>query len=165
MPHVATHFWLFEQCERFPVMGGEYSWPWTNLPILSPHRHMFNYYDKFLSDNSITGIGNMLSHSLEANLLFIKNNLLVLSENPTFDTDATNIPSFKQALTVKLGFPKPECRMKNYGWEMVDPEIVNIRAYKNKLTDAFGVTTSTITWNNKVAHVLGGQPSTNGRYL
>jgi len=55
-PHVATHFWLLEQCDGFPILGGEYSWPWASKPLLSPHRHQYSCYDKFLVDNNIDGI-------------------------------------------------------------------------------------------------------------
>ena len=32
-PHVSTHFWLFEQCSSFPVIGGDYNWPWHDFKI------------------------------------------------------------------------------------------------------------------------------------
>ena len=73
-PHVASHFWLIEQCEHFPIMAGDYSWP-QQTPILSPHRLAFNSYSKFMEDNNITGVGNMLNHSLELNIKMIRHHV------------------------------------------------------------------------------------------
>jgi hypothetical protein len=161
-PHVATHFWLFEQCIGFPVMGGEYSWPQFNKRVLSPHRHAYSCYDKFLSDNGIHGIGNMLNRSLDINLLFIKNNLTLTKEGYT--GDFTNIPILKNKLFTIVGLGDFELRMKSYGWEDLNPILFNKTKFHIELIKEFGITQSSITWGQKIANALGGEPGTNSKY-
>jgi len=66
--------WLIKQCESFPVIGGDWTWPQVNMgrPIYSPHRYDYSAMELFMADNGIQGIGNMLSHSLDSNAMFIK---------------------------------------------------------------------------------------------
>lgn len=162
-PHVATHFWLFEQCSGFPVMGGEYSWPQVNKK-LSPHRHQYMYYDKFLADRNIAGIGNMLSHSQECNLSFIKSNIYVRDSAPGYFGNFASIPLFKQKIMENVGFGTMELRMKNYGWESSTVALTNKTAKSLELMELFGRTTSQISWEKQIADVLGGEPGINDKY-
>jgi hypothetical protein len=160
-PHVATHFWLFEQCEGFPVLGGDYSWPWVHKPLLSPHRHNYSYYDKFLRDNNMEGIGNFLNYSLASNLICIKTHLEVFKKNQ-LETDPKNIPIFKQSFWGTLNLPLPERRARSYGWD--NSSVFNLSRYKVSLIKEFGVTHSTITWGNHITNIIGGDRNTNGKY-
>ena len=161
-PHVATHFWLFEQCSSFPIIGGDYTWPWHDKLILSPQRHPFACYSKFLADNSIDGIGGMLNYSLESNMKFVKKHLEVYDKK-IHDGKSLKIPKLKQDLFEALGFGKVERRLRSYGWEGLNPEVFNINFYKEDLINRFGTTVSRITWNEKMAMALGSTPGTNDK--
>ena len=105
----------------------------------------------------------MLSHSIDANLMFIQNNLAIRKANNML-CDAANIPFFKKELLTKLGFADCEMRMKYYGWEGLPNSIVPVVKYTNELLIKYNRTISTITWNTKIAEVLGGLPGTNDKY-
>lgn len=164
--HVATHMWLFEQASGFPVFGGEYSWPWYPEKKLSPPKIIFMSYERFLKDNNIHGIGNMLGASLDVELTFIKNHLEVMRSKPInfYAGDAANITNFKRDLFQHMNFGKLEPRMKNYGWELVDTDIINIHKYTDMLIEDYGFALeSNIIWNKKIAAVLGCEPGSNNR--
>lgn len=162
-PHVSTHFWLFEQSDNFPVLGGEYSWPWVHKNLLSPHRHHYCYYDKFLCDNNIDGIGNFLNYSLSGNLFFIENHLSLLRSVP-IETNAKFIPIFKKLLWSKLNLASPTPRLRSYGWENLSPAIFDLQYYRSGLEREFGITHSSITWGSKVNEIIGGTITTNDKY-
>lgn len=162
-PHVATHFWLFEQCSSFPIIGGDYTWPWHNNLILSPQRHPFACYSKFLADKKIDGIGGMLNYSLESNMKFVKKHLEVYDKK-FHDGKSLKIPKLKQDLFESLGFGKLERRLRSYGWEGVNPDVFNIKMYGEDLIDRFGTTISRITWNEKMAAALGSEPGSNDKF-
>jgi hypothetical protein len=164
-PHVATHMWLVEQCCGFPVLGGDHSWPWVSSPTLSPHRHHYSYYDKFMRDNGIAGVGSMISHSLESNILFIKSHLATVADG-LVDMSWGKMPAFKQELLRKLGLGELEPRMRSYGWEGVAKGIVIDKdMYMRRLIEQHGETASSISWNHKIANVIGGAgPDNNDSY-
>lgn len=162
-PHVATHFWLFEQCTGFPVLGGEYSWPWSNRKAISPHRHSYSQYDRFLADRGIHGIGNMLNSSLELNLLLIRTHLNLMDSN-IHDTSDKYIPIFKCDLREKLNLEPAELRMKHYGWEGLPKSIFDKTLYCLHLQKEFGVVQSKIIWNNAIGEVLGIGKGSNEKY-
>lgn len=162
-PHVATHFWLFEQCSGFPVLGGEYTWPWIHKPLLSPHRHHYSYYDKFLKDKNMFGIGNFMNHSLSANTFLIKAHLDTLRRTH-IETNSKCIPIFKQKLWRELKLPIPNIRLRSYGWENLSPAIFNMQEYRSGLLKQFGTTYSSITWNKTLTDIIGGTDNTNDRY-
>ena len=148
-PHVATHFWLFEQCEGFPVIGGDYSWPWQDRSRISPHRLSYSCYNRFLKDKGIHGIGNMLGHNLEANLQFMKAHLI--NHNPSM------INRTKRAAFEYLGLGNFELRFRSYGWEHA--HIMNKSQYKIELLKEIGIIKNRIIWNTVVGTVLNGPGS------
>lgn len=162
-PHVATHFWLLEQSTGYPIIGGEYSWPWTNNPILSPHRLEYSCYGKFMVDNSIHGIGNMLNHSMEINTMFIRHHSDIQSRL-CLSTDFRNIPIFKNLLLKSMGFGDLELRQRSYGWENVGPNIFDKNKIKQDLINIYGATDSKITWGDIIATCIGGAPASNSKY-
>jgi hypothetical protein len=162
-PHVATHFWLLERCDGFPVFGGEYTWPWAHAPLLSPHRHHYCCYDKFLKENNISGIGNFMNHSLSANIFFIKKHLDIMKLN-SLETTPKFIPMFKRELWRNLNLPVPNLRLRSYGWEFVPPSIFDIQMYRTDLLSRFGTTHSSITWGKTISNLIGGATNTNDKY-
>lgn len=153
IPHVATHYWLFEQMVNFPVGGGDYSWPWEHKPIISPHRYDYNCHSRFFKDKGIHGVGNLLNHSLSLNIAMMKLHKKYYKETVLFKTDI-----FSNA-----GFGPMEPRFRSYGWEKVTSEL-KYDMYTIDLIKRVGVNTSTIIWNNKIAEVLDGIPGSNDKY-
>lgn len=161
--HIATHFWIFEQATGFPVFGGEYSWPWVDKPIISPHKLIFMCYDRFLSDRGIHGIGSMLGNSLDSNMLFIKHHIETMKQEHIV-IDNSNITTFKQRLFKNMGFGDLEPRMKYYGWDNLDRDILDIHYYTDKLIEDYGFSHAEIKWNRMIANILGGEPGTNDKH-
>jgi hypothetical protein len=162
-PHVATHMWLFEQSTGYPVLGGDYSWPWSHEPIISPHRLSYSSYNKFLKDRSIFGIGNMLGHSLESNCFLINAHQCIYDSSFHRGDDA-NIPIFKTDLFNSLGIGHFERRMKSYGWEGVRLAIFDKTKYSEEMRLNVGTHTSTVIWGETIANLLGGSPNKNSRF-
>lgn len=168
MIHVSTHFWLFKQCTGFPILGGDYSWPQIDIGknIISPHKHAFAMYDKFLLDNSINGIGNMLSYSAESNIFFLKNHIDLIKNDVTgvYGGDDFKITFLKRDLCKKVGYTDVEHRMKSYGWDFINPLVINYNPYLKNLYSKLGTTSSSVTWNKQIADVIGNVPGTNNSY-
>jgi len=150
-----TLYWLIEQCHSFPVMGGDYLWPQTNVGVLkySPQRKDYNATDLFMRDNGIPGIGNMISHSLDSNSLFIKEHL------KTYPNE-----NFKIEMMRNLGFTQLEQRHRSHGWEIAkaldyDWEKLGFDVYYRLPTY-----TNIITWNKFLADIIGGDPGTNDEF-
>jgi hypothetical protein len=150
----ATILWLIEQCSSFPIIGGDYTWPQSDR--YSPHRHDYNCFDSFMQSKGITGIGNMLSHSIDSNILFIKQHLRTYSTNY----------NYKHMLFSRLGFKTLEKRFRSYGWEEIHKyrNIVDIRKLENDLSSRYGTTKSVILWNNVFADLLGIEPGKNDAF-
>lgn len=151
-PVQATIFWLFEQCQRFPIYGGDYTWPQTNLEkqVYSPIRHFVGCNDYFMSINSIQGIGNMISHSLDSNILFIKEHL----KSPD-----------KYSIFENLGFTSLEKRHNWNGWELhPKKDQFDWMPIVDDLILRFGKTESIIKWNHKLAEIISGEPGTNNKF-
>lgn len=148
-PHVATHLWLFEQCSSFPVIGGDYTWPHQSKDKISPHRLSYSCYNRFLSDRGIHGIGNMLGHSIDSNLLFMREHLKV------YDPDMVN--KTKKKVFENLGLGKFELRFRSYGWESTTS--INKTHYKIELLKQIGLLKHRIIWHNVVGSVLNGPGS------
>jgi hypothetical protein len=166
-PHVAVHFWIFEQATGFPVLGGEYSWPWATEKIISPHRIPFMSYDRFMHDRGIHGIGSMLGNSLESNCLFIKNHLQIVRSAPAgyYRGEDDKITILKKVLYKQMGFGDLELRMKNYGWDMVGKDIFDLWKYCGDVVDQYGESKAVIKWGNKIAEAMSGAPGSNDRHI
>jgi hypothetical protein len=162
-PHVATHFWLFEQCSGFPIIGGDYTWPWVFKPLLSPHRYSYAMYDKFLKDSGIHGIGNMMGHSISSNMFFMSNHIELQKKN-TFKTDFLNIPKFKKALWEQLGYSSPELRFRSYGWEYTPKFVFDLAKYREEMIECFGETDNQIIWNDTINSLIGAEIKFNDRF-
>ena len=165
--HVATHFWLFEQCTGFPVIGGDYAWPWTGdgPKAMSPVRMTYSQYDRFLNEHGIHGIGNMLSHSLEANVLLTKKHIeLMNSGNSAYGNTGTKVGNLKRAIYSSLGYTDIEPRLRSYGWDDIHKSIFDKDSINIALNERFGEWENTVTWGQRLAEALGGAPGTWSRF-
>lgn len=162
-PHVATHFWMFEQCDNFPILAGEYSWPWVDQPILSPHRLEYSCYDRFLADNSINGIGNLLNYSYNINRSLISAHIELYKQNVILDS--RTLPIFKKNLYQKLSNYTFEVRMRHSGWENLPKSVFNKSQYRLELIRQHNkISKSAISWNLGIAKLLNGNIYSNDRY-
>ena len=164
--HVATHFWLLEQCTGFPVLGGDYTWPWThgNESVVSPLRLDYAQYERFFQDRGIHGIGNMLNHSLELNLTMTRAHIDLYKSNTCYGTQGIGMSRFKHDLFKMLGY-ESEMRFRSYGFETLDPKEFDIDYYNKDLAKRYGKNiVSTIVWQQALANVLGGDPGRNSRF-
>lgn len=161
-PHVAAHFWLMEQCDNFPILAGEYSWPWIQDPLLSPHRLEYSCYDRFLKDKSITGIGNFWNHSFNINYFMIQQHHS-WQRIHQMDTDNKQIPIFKSKFYSSLVDYKFEPRQRSFGWERHSVHhLVNCQKELYKLYPP--VYQNCIKWGETVKKLLGPSEQSNVRF-
>jgi hypothetical protein len=166
-PHVSTHFWLFEQCTGFPVLGGEYTWPWAgkgDVAIVSPIRYQFMQYDRFLKDRNIHGIGNMQGYSFESNALLTSTHINYLKQHPENKLDELGIIRLKQGIHQSLGNIKAEPRPRSFGWEHVNPTVFDIKGQLAILKERYCDTTNLIKWGPRFAKILGSELRSNSRF-
>lgn len=149
----ASILWLIDQCTSFPVVGGDYSWPQINIgkQVYSPHRFDYNFFDLYMKNNNISGIGNMLSHSLDSNIYFIK-------EHVSLGTSYE-----KSVLFHNLGFVELENRHPISGWELIGRynKYVDIKLLQDDILSRYPITTSTVIWNNKLGELIDSIPGKN----
>ena len=155
-PHVASHFWLIKQLE-FPIMGGD--WPWVHThkenKVLSPIRLDYSFYDKFMLDNNINGIGNMLGHSIESLLYFIK---LQLSYNHFNDY-------MVKYMMYKTISPNIEKRFRSYGWEGINQRVIPISKIRTSLILQNKNIKPIINWDQKICEILNTKVTQNDSFI
>ena len=115
-------------------------------------------YEQVLKDKGIHGIGNMMSHSLDSNLLFMKSHIDIYKTGK-HSFGYWEMGQFKKAVFENLGFNIKDARLRFYGSEYVPR-----RPYNELLTNKLGTTTYSITWNKLVADTLGGEPGSNDKF-
>jgi hypothetical protein len=108
----------------------------------------------------MNGVGNMLGHSLAANILFIKKHLDVFQR---FSYD-TSINMQKKHIYEELGLGPLELRFSSYGWDSIAVNGFNKMQYKIELLKRVGSIKSIIKWNNSIGNALGSEPGTNDRF-
>lgn len=157
-PHVATHMWLIEQCDYFPIIGGD--WPWVQAhlenKVLSPTRLDFSSYERFMKDKGILGIGNMIGYSLESTTKLIQIHL----DNFIPDESVSN---FKSRMYQTM-FPGIESRLRSYGWEKHKTAKFNIGNYKLALLKQLGGVIPHIKWNQTIRTLLNTDTSENNKF-
>lgn len=156
-PHVATHFWMLEQCDDTPIFAGDYSWPWVNKPVLSPHRFEYSSYSRFMHDKNINGIGSFLNHSLELNMHLIE-------KHTQYYNDKLESGRFKSNLYSSLGVGEFVPRLRNSGWEGLTSKLFKKNKYKLELIKKLGITPSTIFWGEKIKTLLKSDVNQNHLY-
>jgi hypothetical protein len=157
-PHISTHLWLIEQCSYFPVIGGD--WPWVQTHneniVLSPFRLEFSSYERFMTDRGITGIGNMISYSLDSSVKLMQIHL----DN---HLDGETISSFKSRMYQTM-YPELETRIKSHGWENHKTSKFNLLTYKIELIKQLKSTIPVIKWNNTIKTLLNTQVNENDKF-
>lgn len=154
----ASYFWLISQCTGFVVRGGDYNWPWSTSPTISPNQHRHSMYQQYMKDNSIDGIANMLSHSMDSNLQFIKTHTTLYNHEIHDPSNITKLPYLKRDVFCQLGFSNVEPRIKAHGFE---PLTKGAYSYDAKCIELFGNCVSSISWGDSISDVIG---STDFRY-
>lgn len=155
-PHVASHMWLINKCQNYPIIGGDWPWVQANKKVLSPFKLSYNSYDRFMQSKRINGIGNMLSHSFESSYYFMQRQIMHHddSENGTYTSSF-----LKQKM---YGLKEP--RIRSYGWENCPPQLFNLIKYKIHLIKTLGVSTSTIEWQDKISKLIGSDINSNSSF-
>jgi len=157
-PHVATHFWLIEQCSYFPILGGD--WPWAQAnkenKVLSPSRLEFSSYERFMKDKGIHGIGNMVGYSLESTCKLIQIHL----DNHLSGDSVSNIKS----RMYQTMYPELESRLRSYGWEHHNTNSFKLLNYKKELINQLKHTIPHIKWNNTIKTLLNTQANENDKF-
>ena len=153
-----------EQCQHFPVLAGDYTWPWSYKSVLSPHRLEYSCNDKFLQDHNINGIGNFLNYSYQLNYFMIYQHLSTVRKY-NFTTDEVNIPLFKQKLYSTITNWTFEIRKRSYGWENIHPKIFNKNEYKFKLVGKNSIIKPSISWSENMQKLLGGDRNNNDKFF
>lgn len=149
-PHVASHFWLVEQCQSYPILGGDWPWFQKQKNVLSPFRLAYSMYEKYMQDKGINGIGNMISHSFESAYRFIE-------LHKQFDENM--VPLLKQRM-----YNMPHPRMRSYGWEQ-SQQLFNITKYKIELLKKLGTPKSNIIWGEQISKLIGSTKNSNSLFL
>ena len=143
--HVASQFWIIEQCNSFPIIGGD--WPWikvySNPRILSPQRLDYNCYDKFMRDKGITGIGSMVLHSFESCYRFMQLQL----QHSNINEQSVLMSSFLKQKMYNLAEP----RLRSYGWEDCPQAIFDVKFYDDK---KFKYVEDKIVWGDKIKNLV-----------
>lgn len=157
-PHVATHLWLIEQCNYFPIIGGD--WPWTHThvenKVLSPFRLEFSSYERFMKDKGIDGIGNMISYSLESSIKLIQIHL----DN---HIGGESISSFKSRMYQSM-YPELKPRLKSHGWENHKSNKFNLLSYKVELLKKLKYAKPIIKWNQTIKTLLNTPINENDKF-
>jgi hypothetical protein len=116
-------------------------------------------FEQYMRDKGITGIGNMISHSMDSNLMFINEHLKTYSDHPFYKHD----------LFYNLGLPL-EKRFRSFGWEAIFQETENNHmtvdwmGIHQDLSKRYGAMNSVIKWNKKFADMIGGKSGENDSY-
>jgi hypothetical protein len=157
-PHVATHFWLLEQCSYFPIIGGDWPWAHTHIEnkVLSPFRLEYASYERFMKDKGINGIGNMISYSLESSYKLIE---IHLNNHIPGET----ISNFKSRM-YQVMYPELNTRLKSHGWEHHKTKSFNLIDYKTELIKQLKYTVPFIKWNHTIKNLLNTQVTENEKF-
>jgi len=158
-PHVASHFWLLDKCQNFPIIGGD--WPWVQAhrksKVLSPHKIDYCNYDRYMNDNGISGIGNMIGHSIESCFYFIKKHLECYESG-------NEGPVTSAFLKFKMyGLTEP--RLRSYGWESCPVDLFNKLKYKAELLSKVGKIENNIVWGETIANLIQSEVRQNSSFV
>lgn len=147
-PHIATHLWLIEKCDYFPIIGGDWPWPHAHKKdkVLSPFKLEFSSYERFLKDRGMYGIGNMISHSLESSCKMINLHLECYNGNEPIST-------FKHRMYSKME-PTIEPRLKSHGWEIAQTKNFHLVPKRLELIKKIGIVRNHIKWESIISGLI-----------
>lgn len=165
--YAAIQLWNVEQCTGFPVIGGNNFWPAminNKVVRISPRRYHYFFYDRFFKDNGIHGVSDMLSHSLDINILLMKTQVNVIHEIKPYPS----VTHIKHATYTFLG-NKIEPRIAGAGWDIwfanMNKEdvthLLNPSKFNKQLNHLYGETKHKIIWHKKIAGALDIEPGEN----
>jgi len=118
-----------------------------------------------MKDRGISGIGNMLSHSLEMAVMCLDQHVkLAEYNNELYNGDLKRITRLKVDLYSGLVGQPFEQRLRSYGWDRVPVDVFNIMLYSGQLYSKFGTTTSGIAWGQKLAAAIKSVPGSNNKF-
>lgn len=157
-PHLASHFWLLEQCQSYPVIGGD--WPWVQThtvnQILSPYRLSHSCYELFLKDKKIDGIGDFIGYSFESVCYFVQKHI----ENKEFsDGKFFNTPFIKHKV-----YGTSEPRIKSYGWEECPLVLFDVKKYTPPSMKNIKYNHE-IVWGEKLKALMGSPVYRNSQFI
>jgi hypothetical protein len=110
-----------------------------------------------MSDHKITGIGNMIGHSLESSCYFIQKHIdNYESGNDKFHT----VPFLKYKM-----YETVEPRIKSYGWETCPNELLNLKQYRIMLLSKIGLVKNKIKWGSKINDILQSSVRENSSFV
>lgn len=155
--HVASHFWLIEKCHTYPILGGDYPWPWITKPLLSPFKYDYQCYDLYMKEKSINGIGNMLGNSIDSVSILLNAHKDNFFNN--FNGHAL-VPVLKQKIYNSLGLGKFELRTRSYGWDNLPSYIFNHEKHKI-ISYILPETKNSISWGNIIGNIIGSTTNYN----
>jgi hypothetical protein len=150
-PHVASHFWLIEQCNSYPVFGGDWPWYQSNKKVLSPIKSSYSQYENFMHDKGIDGIGNMVGYSFESLYKFIELQKLCKEDS---------VPFLKQKI-YNLSYP----RIRNFGWETGYLTGFDIGKFRLDLIKKIGIEKSNIVWGTKIKSLIESNSNSNEMFF
>lgn len=113
---IAAHYWLIDQCDNFIIIGGNYFWIKENKlqqKCLSPMSYGSLFYDLYLKENNIQGIGNLLNYGYEGIHL-------LMSEHLKFYTKNISLGLLKKSIYSSLINENIEVREPKHGFEGYD---------------------------------------------
>lgn len=145
--NIASQFWLITQCEHFLIFGGNHFWVQLhniNNTKLSPMSYGSCFHDKFMIDNNIKGIGNMLNYGYSGLIDLIKTHVKIYNAG-------LSLGQFKQLLYEKLLGDRLELREPRHGWEGYEGSNLHLN-YKN-----FEI----ITWDDNIKNIINSKTNTN----
>jgi hypothetical protein len=158
-PHVAVHFYLINQCQSFPVMGGDWLWVqnhnYIKDPVISPARLDYSCYDIFMEENGITGIGNMLGNSYSAVYKFAELFIKKYYDGQYISETKNNM--YEEIIPI-------EKRFRSYGFERIPKDLLDIGKYKQFCIEKFKETTHIIEWGNNLSKLLNTTLHTNDKF-
>lgn len=146
--NIAAHFWLINQCDNFPIIGGNYFWVKENnfQKCLSPMSYGSLFHDIYMKENNIQGIGNLLNYGYNGVHLLINSHLTSYKKN-------MDLGKLKQIIYSNLLNEDLEIRQPKHGFE----------GYQQKYLNSQIRNIESITWGYYTCELLNTNNTTNGK--
>lgn len=126
--NLASQFWLITQCNNFPIIGGNYFWIQENKHkknCLSPMSYGSLFHDRFMKDNNITGIGNLLNYGYNGLYLLMKAHMIYYQSSMDLGTLKKNI--YSSLIFKNFEFREPKNGFEGYEGKHLHLPILNVQ--------------------------------------